>query len=102
MTAEMKTAEDVYKEYMNKLPPEYVLYIPKKELQRQSLTLEAMEAYAAQQVAEATKDCYPKEYLLWMGAECPYDYHESHKIWIHDMDRKTTDELFDYWKNLKK
>jgi hypothetical protein len=49
---------------------------------------------------EQKPDCYPKEFVEWMGAECPYEYHESHKIWMHEMDKRmTTDEIFNYWKN---
>jgi hypothetical protein len=47
-------------------------------------------------------DCYPKEFVEWIGCYCPYEFHHSFKIWIHEMFRKTTDELFIYWQtNIK-
>jgi hypothetical protein len=61
---------------------------------------------AAQQVEEATKDCYPKDFFwwkennltrVWNGWMYNYDNLKNGARW------KDTDEVFDYWtKNIKK
>jgi hypothetical protein len=76
------------------------------EIER-SYIVGVMEAYAAQQVAEATKDCYPKEYTHWLFQGCPFLIGENARGRIIAYRVKTgtsmnLDELFDYWKNLKK
>ena len=54
-TSEPKqTKEKILNKHMNRLPPEYVTYIPKRERDRYQFTLEAMQEYA---------DLYHKEKL---------------------------------------
>jgi hypothetical protein len=38
--------EEILNKHMNRLPPEYVNYIPKRERDRYQFTLEAMQEYA--------------------------------------------------------
>jgi hypothetical protein len=90
MTTEKKTAEETLKDeisdyYWHILEDE--ITFPDHEKTLKLRIIEAMEAYSAQQVAEATKDCYPKKYTQW----------------LLDGTSMNLDELFDYWtKNVKK
>ena len=51
-------------------------------------------------VVEATKDYYPKEFLLWK--EEAVGRRNKSGVYLYWEDHYTLDELFDYWKNIKK
>jgi hypothetical protein len=42
------TKEEILNKHLNKLPPEYVTYIPKRERDARQYTLDAMQEYAEQ------------------------------------------------------
>jgi hypothetical protein len=100
----MKTAEETLKDeisdyYWHILEDE--ITFPDHEKTLKLRIIEAMEAYAAQQVAEATKDCYPKEFLLWK--EEAVGRRNKSGVYLYWEDHYTLNELFDYWlKNIKK
>ena len=48
-------AEEIFFKYMNKLPAEYVNYIPQRERDRYKYIIEAMKEYASIRVKEALK-----------------------------------------------
>ena len=71
--------------------------------------LNAFEAYALK-VAEATKEMYPKEFLMWIGFySTTLYYRDIDEMWlmtVFDIEgiptdeyvEYSTDELFEYWK----
>jgi len=70
--------------------------------------LSAMTEFAAQQVAEATKDCYPKTFTKWFRSDEFYEIfnegtdNEGLIQWEYMSSGQildTLDELLDYWTN---
>lgn len=108
----MKTAEDILFDTMTDGNFTYVSFPAFVENESSvdvfDIAIKAIEAYAALAVAEATKDCYPKEFLLWKDL-CTITNKVSRievRYTLSDMYAPAKwmrlDELFDYWKNLKK
>jgi len=65
-----------------------------------------MESYASIEVAEATKEMYPKEYITWLFKEVVWTdctgFEPITQIEIDDM-IYTIEEAFEYWKqNIRK
>ena len=97
----MKTKEIFDKKYEFYRNMENKPAIP---LEARELILEAMEEYAQ----ERTKDCFPKEFLLWtvrrMESGDLSHFYSDDTFAIYDSDEDLTlDELHDYWlKEVKK
>ena len=92
----MKTEEDYIKENGCEHDGSFV---PISEVKR------LMTEFAALAVAEATKDCYPKSFIEWFtGEKSPVSilYGNQAERFAAMYTDYTIDELFDYWKNLKK
>jgi len=82
----MKTAEETLTEFSKNYG---MIKDNPRAIVKASEAIAAMEAYAAQRVAEATKDCYPKEYCEWLSSL-------TINAWA------SVDKSFDYWtKNIK-
>lgn len=68
--------------------------------------IDALQQFAALKIAEATKEMYPKEFVVWMAiAAQEQDLWEGTGTvkWIYftgtiNMKFNSTDELFEYWK----
>jgi hypothetical protein len=90
-------AEEIIKSYEDKY--EFTLHWLEKDR-----TVRMMQEFAALAVAEATKDCYPKEFVEWAMTDDLVRtedglYYFGPTAAMADM---SLDELFDYWlKNIK-
>ena len=97
MTDERKQAEEIlYKYYMDRSISTY------------EACLKSMHEYAALKVAEATKEMYPKEFILWKDENADYD--EEDELYFTTTDEMmgigtwlTFEIVFEYWKqNIRK
>ena len=70
--------------------------------------MRAMESYASLKVSEATKEMYPKEFILWKDENADYD--EEDELYFTTTDEMmgigtwlTFEAVFEYWKqNIRK
>jgi hypothetical protein len=110
-TAEKKTAEGaekILRDHLNEFLWTFISTYSvtlKAGVMLKDWIITAMQEFAAQQVAEATKDCYPKEFMEWLA----YDEDElfcngiikdeKGMRWVDEMDRENNlEEIFEYWK----
>lgn len=96
------TAEEIFEQYIGN--GQMGIDFEKKHI------IEAMEAYASHKVAKATKEMYPKDFIMWIGFHSAILYYRDiDEKWIktrfemsenpsEEYDEYTLDELFEYWK----
>ena len=103
MTDERKQAEEILQRY--KIMSQIICPL---HLVSIGVALEAMESYASLKVAEATKEMYPKEFILWKDENADYD--EEDELYFTTTDEMmgigtwlTFEIVFEYWKqNIRK
>ena len=101
-------AEEILKDNLNEHLWTFINTYPvafKADMMLKDWIIEAMEAYAALAVEEATKDCYPKSFIEWFtGEKSPVSilYGNQAERFAAMYTDYTVDELFDYWRNIKK
>jgi hypothetical protein len=102
MTAERKQAEITARQYLR-----YEGYFPGFNFTIEQVA-KLMDSYASLRVAEATKEMYPKEFILWKDANADYD--EEDELYFTTTDEMmgigtwlTFEAVFEYWKqNIRK
>ena len=60
--------------------------------------IDALQQFAAVKVAEATKEMYPKKFIMWVIYTPPDDYSRLLSQINFSGKRPSIDKLFEYWK----
>jgi 3-deoxy-manno-octulosonate cytidylyltransferase (CMP-KDO synthetase) len=105
MTAEKKTAEEYYCRKWNFAYSQIEGFGKFKNIRFSFKDIiEMLNEFAAQQVAEATKDCYPKEFVMWCIV---WVFEMKGEYYLHkksEVGRKyaSISEIYSYWETLPK